>query len=151
MALRVSSVVNHDDPDEANVFRSLLSAHLLAAPARMFAPPGAGTGAGSGSRSGAATPGTPTSTSGRADSPPPRKRSRPSSPATEGLAESGGSVIRFDEDPVEAGGSTCPPSPERYRQRTQMFERLLAFVDEGAREPDANLVDMLSTPGGFMV
>ena len=56
-----------------------------------------------------------------------------------------GSVIRFDEDPVEKGGN--PPSPERYRQRTQIFERLLAFVNDDAKQPDENLLDMLSADG----
>ncbi len=134
---RVSSVVNHDDPEEAKVFRSLLSTHLLAAPARPPPPTRASTsGSSGGSRGGS-------SDAGRADSPPPRKRSRPSSPMPGGPGS--GSVLRFDEDPIEAGGN--PPSPERYRQRTQMFERLLAFVNDDAKQPDENLLDMLSTDG----
>ena len=132
---RVSAVVNHDDPEEAQVFRSLLSAHLLAAPPRPTPPSRAATPVSpGGARSGSLE-------SGRADSPPPRKRSRPSSPMPSGS----GSVIRFDEDPVEKGGN--PPSPERYRQRTQMFERLLAFVNDDAKQPDENLLDMLSADG----
>ncbi|KAI0685090.1 Muskelin N-terminus-domain-containing protein [Cerioporus squamosus] len=136
---RVSSVVNHDDPEEAQVFRSLLSAHLLAAPARPTPPTRAATPVSSGGgRSGSGSP-----ESGRADSPPPRKRSRPTSPMPGGSGS--GSVLRFEEDPIEAGGN--PPSPERYRQRTQMFERLLAFVNDDAKQPDENLLDMLSTEG----
>ena len=56
-------------------------------------------------------------------------------------------MIRFDEDPVEAGGSACPPSPERFRQRTEMFERLLAFVNADAKQPDEDLMEMLSADG----
>ena len=137
--------MNHADPEEAKVFRALLSAHLLAAPAR----PALSPAPGSGSR--ASTPSSvPVVQADRADSPPPRKRSRPSSPAL-GVAEDAlalGSIVHFDTDPVEVGeGGGSAPSPERYRQRTQMFERLLVFVDEGAKQPDANLVDMLSTDG----
>lgn len=143
---RVSSVVNHEDPEEAKTFRSLLSAHLLAVPTR--APPP--------SASGFATPTTSTASAstfssgremGRTDTPPPRKRSRPSTPDPEPGPEvsSSTSLIRYDEDPAEAGSN--PPSPERYRQRTQMFERLLVFVDEEAKQPDQNLMEMLSGDG----
>ena len=141
---RVSSVVNHEDPDEAKVFRALLSAHLLAAPLRSATASG----------SGASTPANTNipATAARADSPPPRKRSRPSTPVLDpGAAEAssaavaGMSVVRLDEDPAEEGGN--PPSPERYRQRTLMFEKLLSFVNEDAKQPDMNLMDMLSTDG----
>ena len=46
---------------------------------------------------------------------------------------------------MEEGGN--PPSPERYRQRTAMFEKLLGFINEDAKQPDMNLMDMLSTDG----
>ena len=131
---RVFSVVNHEDPDEAKVFRALLSAHLLSAPPRPLPSSASGTSTPTGA-SPAAAP------SGREDSPPPRKRSRPSSPNPD--TDEGDSVIRLDEDPVEEGGN--PPSPERYRQRTAMFEKLLGFINEDAKQPDMNLMDMLST------
>ncbi|EJF65436.1 hypothetical protein DICSQDRAFT_79600 [Dichomitus squalens LYAD-421 SS1] len=141
---RVSSVVNHEDPDEAKVFRALLSAHLLAAPPRPATASGSGTSTPSSIDVSAAA----TATAARADSPPPRKRSRPSTPnpaALEAPSVGGPSVLRLDEDPAEEGGS--PPSPERYRQRTAMFEQLLSFVNEDAKQPDLNLIDMLSTDG----
>ncbi|PIL35929.1 hypothetical protein GSI_01589 [Ganoderma sinense ZZ0214-1] len=141
---RVSSVVNHEDPDEAKVFRALLSAHLLSAPPRPL--PFSGSGSGTSTPT-ATRPGTNTIPaalpSGREDSPPPRKRSRPSSPMPDPDAED--SVIRLDNDPGEEGGN--PPSPERYRQRTAMFEKLLGFINEDAKQPDMNLMDMLSTDG----
>lgn len=56
-------------------------------------------------------------------------------------------MLRFDEDPMEVSVGASPPSPERYRQRTQMFERLLAFVNQDAKQPDENLLEMLSTDG----
>ncbi|KAH9942390.1 Muskelin N-terminus-domain-containing protein [Epithele typhae] len=146
---RVSSVVNHSDPEEARTFRALFSTHLLAAPSRML--PSAASGApSSSSRVATPTPATialPSAAGApqRADTPPPRKRSRPNTPEPD---RERGSVIKWDTDPAEleeAGAS--PPSPERYRQRTQMFERLLAFVNEDAKEPGTDLVDMLATDG----
>ncbi|KAI0358515.1 hypothetical protein OH77DRAFT_1189211 [Trametes cingulata] len=124
---RVSEVVNHSDPEEAADFRSLLSAHLLSAFPRT-APEAPST-------SQSATESSPSSV--RADSPPPRKRSRSNSPTA-----SSKSVIRWEKDPIEADDSG--PSPERFRQRTEMFERLMAFINEDAKQPDQNLVDMIS-------
>ncbi len=135
---RVSLVVNHEDPDEAKVFRALLSAHLLSAPPRPAPSSGSGTSTPTATRASSSPAAVQ---SGRADSPPPRKRSRPSSP----ISNTAESVIRLDEDPVEEGGN--PPSPERYRQRTMMFEKLLGFMNEDAKQPDMNLMDMLSTDG----
>ncbi|KAL1942840.1 hypothetical protein VTO73DRAFT_5080 [Trametes versicolor] len=112
---RVSAVVNHEDAEEAKAFRSLLSAHLLSA----FPRGAPETREASGVED--------------EDSPPPRKRSRPSSPTP---------VVRWEQDPLEEGGSA--PSPERFRQRTEMFERLMAFINEDSKQPDQNLVDMLA-------
>ncbi|KAI0829852.1 Muskelin N-terminus-domain-containing protein [Trametes gibbosa] len=127
---RVSEVVNHEDPQEAKDFRSLLSAHLLSAFPRAMPK---------------TAPVTEVETvievstdTDRDDTPLPRKRSRPGSPE-QGLKP----IIRWEEDPVEEGDGTAP-SPDRYRQRTEMFERLMAFINDGEKEPDQNLVDMLS-------
>lgn len=148
---RVSSVVNHEDAEEARTFRALLSAHLLAAPARppvasSSSRPASSLGFGAGPVAGA-------SASAHADSPPPRKRSRPSSPASGGGsgidagAEVGAAVIRYDEDPLEAADGASAPSPERYRQRTEMFERLLGFVNAEAKQPEESLMEMWSGDG----
>ena len=146
----VAAVVNHADPEEAKLFRALLSANLLATPPRPSV-----SGSGPGTSTPRAAPAPESSARGDTDSPPPRKRSRPSSPAmgadaappSSSSSTRTTSVIRFDVDPVETSEGGSPPSPERYRQRTQMFERLLVFVDESAREPDVNLVDMSSMDG----
>ena len=127
---KVSAVVNHDDPQEAQAFRSLLSAHLLSA----FPRPAPGDTASSSRPTSVAGPST-----ARADSPPPRKRSRSSSPAR---TSDDGSIIRWERDPCESEGTA--PSPERFRQRTEMFERLMAFINEDAKEPDRDLLDILS-------
>ncbi|KAI8992965.1 Muskelin N-terminus-domain-containing protein [Trametes punicea] len=128
---KVSEVVKHDDPEEAKAFRSLLSAHLLSAFPRSS--PEESTSA-----TRPASEAGPSST--REDSPPPRKRSRSNSP-TAGTV----SVVRWEQDPCEAEGGA--PSPERFRQRTEMFERLMTFINEDARQPDKNIIEMISDEG----
>ncbi|OSD06938.1 hypothetical protein PYCCODRAFT_1359801 [Trametes coccinea BRFM310] len=128
---KVSEVVNHDDPEEAKAFRSLLSAHLLSAFPRD--PPEDPTP--SLRLASEAGP-----SSEREDSPPPRKRSRPSSPVA--VPARPVSVVRWEKDPSETESGA--PSSERFRQRTEMFERLMAFINEDAKQPDKNLIDMIS-------
>ncbi|TCD65351.1 hypothetical protein EIP91_002790 [Steccherinum ochraceum] len=135
----VSSVVDHSDPEEAKVFRSLLS-HLL----------------------------TPTSKSTSASSTPPqddadtqkRKRSIPDSvgdladedevmvelsDASADELEESPPVVSFQRDPDEStwAGNRPSPNPERYKQRTEVFENLMKFVNEDARQPVQNLWDMI--------
>ncbi|KAI9062824.1 hypothetical protein FKP32DRAFT_1572733 [Trametes sanguinea] len=131
---KVSEVVDHDDPEEAKAFRSLLSTHLLSAFPPV--PPADPTPS--------ARPASEASPSGeREDSPPPRKRSRPSSPVA--AASRPASVVRWEKDPSEEEGGA--PSPQRYRQRTEVFERLMVFINEDAKQPDKNLIDMISDEG----
>ncbi|CDO76971.1 hypothetical protein BN946_scf184281.g18 [Trametes cinnabarina] len=137
---KVSEVVNHDDPEEAKAFRLLLSTHLLSAfPRAAVGDPMPSSG--------------PPSVSGpstvREDSPPPRKRSRPSSPEPAASASNLVSVVRWETDPSEAEGGA--PSPERFRQRTEMFERLMVFINEDAKQPDKNLIDMISDEVSWVV
>ncbi|KAH9858497.1 Muskelin N-terminus-domain-containing protein [Lenzites betulinus] len=126
---RVSEVVNHEDPEEAKDFRSLLSAHLLSAfPRAIDVVP-------------TAEPDTAMEVSTdteRMDSLP---QSKPlcSSSSERGLKP----IIRWEEDPVEESDGTAP-APDRFRQRTEMFERLMTFINEDAKQPEQNLVDMLS-------
>lgn len=53
-------------------------------------------------------------------------------------------VVRMDEDPEEAAGAggASLPSGERYKLRTQVFERLLLFVNESAKQPQRDLIDL---------
>ncbi|KAI0775785.1 Muskelin N-terminus-domain-containing protein [Trametes elegans] len=117
---RVSEVVNHEDAEEAKTFRTLLSAHLLSASPHPTPEPVA------------------SSSTVHDDSPPPRKRSRSGSPVQP--------TIRLEKDPLEGEGAGAP-SPERFRQRTEMFERLMAFINEDAKQPDQDLLDIMSNEG----
>jgi hypothetical protein len=150
----VSSVVDHNDPQETEIFRSLLS-HLLAPP-----------------------PATDPSEALRSDvhfPTPPRKRTRPNTPdeswtnrldedevmgdpATSVSADAiapktrnpvrviSSQALRGMEDAEERmsrndGGRPLPAL--RYEQRTRIFECLLEFVGEDSKQPSGNLVNMV--------
>lgn len=148
----VSSVVDHTSMEEAAHFRSLLT-HLLnpAAKSSPSMPQSGGTRrAGDDHQEG------------------PRKRSRSEDTWTSKLDDeeddpadehnfhsrpAGGSWISdlisgMEEDPVEVDlrrdSGTTAPSPDRFKQRTEVFEALVTFVDEYAKEPEGSLVDRLS-------
>jgi hypothetical protein len=42
-----------------------------------------------------------------------------------------------------------PPSPTRFKQRVEVFEALLEFINENAREPSGNLMDCIKAMGGI--
>lgn len=54
-------------------------------------------------------------------------------------------VISLQRDSEEETmiGDRPSPSPERYKQRTEVFENLMKFVNEDARQPEQNLWDMI--------
>lgn len=59
------------------------------------------------------------------------------------------SVINMDEDPVERelnNGKTL--SAERYKERTAVFEQLMGFVNEDAKQPDKDLLRMIDIDQG---
>jgi len=144
----VSELVNHDDPEEASLFRSLLT-HLLAPSARSI-------------------PSAPASRTSR------RKRTRSAEPEekvarqresgedddamVDGTSssqmrvevrrsiEKPRSVFTFEEDPGERALSegAQPPSPARYKQRLEVYEKLMKFVNADAKEPDKSLLDLIS-------
>jgi len=128
----VSKTVDHDNPEETSIFRSLLS-HLL-------------------------IPSKPPT--------PPKKRSRQNTPeeawtnkldGDEAVTErfsfdrslhSNRRIVNMEEDPEERGfreGSSL--SAERFQQRTELFESLMKFVGEDAKQPSANLLDMINGVG----
>ncbi|KAK0210441.1 Muskelin N-terminus-domain-containing protein, partial [Desarmillaria ectypa] len=135
----VSSVVDHNDPTETELFRSLLT-HLL-------------------------TPQSPTPVAKKYPSEhedsPPRKRSRPNTPeddtevwtnevlsaiaikppiaGMERLSINGDSLRRA-ADPVEPEGEM---DSERFKQRTEVFEELLEYVSSDAKQSDGSLLDMV--------
>lgn len=41
------------------------------------------------------------------------------------------------------------PSPTRFKQRVEVFEDLLGFINENAKEPSGNLLDCINVIGGF--
>ncbi|KAK0448391.1 Muskelin N-terminus-domain-containing protein [Desarmillaria tabescens] len=122
----VSSVVDHNDPTETELFRSLLT-HLL-------------------------TPQSPTPVAKKYPSEhedsPPRKRSRPNTPEDDTDSEEWvWSVYRLmvirsgrAADPVESEGEM---DAERFKQRTEVFEELLGYVSSGAKQPGGSLLDMV--------
>jgi len=140
----VSSVVDHLDSEETRVFRSLLS-HLLTPPPKAIPGP--------------TTPVYPDLATQK------RKRSSAETTAfdedewmdeasettsdsdTHKQAELPGPVISFQRDDAEeafvGAGDHPSPSPERYKQRTEVFEKLMKFVNEEARQPEQNLWDMI--------
>jgi hypothetical protein len=165
----VSEVVDHNNPEETSIFRSLL-AHLLAP----------------------ATPlviDDPSVTSRDVIEPhePPKKRSRPNTPdeawtdvidgdddgelspvnpsagyapssplppfnTLVGTQKRNRSILQMDEDAEEAtfrDGGTKPLSAERFRQRTEVFEGLLVFVGEDAKQPEGSLLDLVDAENGL--
>ncbi|KAF9236343.1 Muskelin N-terminus-domain-containing protein [Melanogaster broomeanus] len=170
----VFEVVDHNNPEETSIFRSLL-AHLL-------------------------SPTTPTLIDDPSVTPrgavepaePPKKRSRPNTPddawtsvidddgddeeeqqeisssnlsaehapsfqlplsrSLAGAQKRNRTVLQMDEDPEEAifrDGGTKPLSAERFRQRTEVFESLLVFVGEDAKQPKGSLLDLVDAENGL--
>lgn len=156
----VSEVVDHANPEETSMFRSLL-AHLLS--------PGVSISAGH------------PSTAARdvvEREEPPKKRSRPNTPdevwtnvidgeeedavqqpsMTEVVprcstpAKRNRAVLQMDEDPEETrmreeGQKSV--SAARFSQRTEMFESLLAFVGEEVKQPKGSLLDLVDADDGL--
>ncbi|TFK67379.1 galactose oxidase [Pluteus cervinus] len=148
----VASVVDHKDPVESDDFRSLLT-HLLvpaAAIGRTKTPPPLGD---------------------HEDSPP-RKRSRSTSPEDQWTStldevecdsdgEEDPTKIEFNspqtinarmlktiQDPLERDDGSGV-SAERFDQRNEVFESLLTFVGDYAKEPTGSLLDMVDGDGGL--
>lgn len=122
---KVSSVVDHGDAEETATFRSLLS-HLLAVPS--------GPSVGASSTDGALPHAARVLSQGSNACLPGSSDARP--------------LITFEEDQVETGMHTgSPVAPARFTQRTAMFERLLKFVNDDAKEPENDLLDIIPMDG----
>jgi hypothetical protein len=167
---QVSSVVDHGNAKETEIFRSLLT-HLLTPSLLPLSAPAEG-------RSGRSS--TPTSSSSntssglehedsREISPRPKKRSRAerknSGEWTNEIPVEGNSfdisggvqMLRDLVDPIEAiirdGGGTegvTEPAPSlssltgaRYSQRTEVFEGILSFITDGEKQPSESLLDLI--------
>ncbi|KAH9920145.1 Muskelin N-terminus-domain-containing protein [Fomitopsis serialis] len=130
----VSSVVNHGSTEEAEAFRSLLS-HLLSLPPG-GTPPTART---------AEASATPASSS--TSTPLPRQdEEMTDSTRTEESQSAKQVAVMYDEDSQEATDGSRP-SPARFKQRTEVFERLLVFVNADAKQPDKSLLELINTDG----
>ncbi|THH02259.1 hypothetical protein EW026_g555 [Hermanssonia centrifuga] len=147
----VSSVVDHSDAEETRVFRSLLS-HLLIPSAVTISAP--------------ATPpvvkpyqgGSPMKTT-------PDKELEEDEAMTDSdtgvlASKSGGEaidatrdlerplVISMDRDPEEKdinGG--IPSSAEQFKQREKLFEMLMEYINEDAKQPDRDLMRLINVDG----
>ncbi|KAJ6594243.1 Muskelin N-terminus-domain-containing protein [Mycena capillaripes] len=134
--------VDPDDPEEAESYRGLLTYLFVPKSPIMSSHPHLKT---------------PSSGSEHEDSPP-RKRSRPNTPEdsemTDGeeLPTLAAKIPPFDvqfmretEDPEEnkglSGGAAVPAA--RFRQRNELFEALLEFVAEEAKQPAGSLLGAL--------
>ena len=62
-------------------------------------------------------------------------------PSASGLVASVSTPISADQPPA--------PSPIRFKQRVEVFEALLEFINEDAKEPSGNLLDCINVMGGF--
>ncbi|KAG1767395.1 Muskelin N-terminus-domain-containing protein [Suillus occidentalis] len=159
---QVSAVVDHTNPEETSVFRALLG-HLFST--------SIATDDGSAESASA-----PKETTTCLLEEPPKKRSRPNTPdeawtsrlddededeildaSTSAAVTSSGqkrrhAVLLMEEDPEETAlrdASTKPLSPERFRQRTEVFESLLQFVGEDGKQPMGSLLDVVDAEDGI--
>lgn len=166
---QVSSVVDHSNAKETEVFRSLLT-HLLTP---SLLPPSSPSEGRSG-RSPTSTSSSSHTSSGlehedsREISPRPKKRSRAerkdSGEWTNEIPVEGDSIdivggvqmLRDLVDPLEAiirdGGAegATEPTPSlssltgaRYSQRTEVFEGILDFITDGEKQPSESLLDLI--------
>jgi len=74
--------------------------------------------------------------------PIPDPSQNPSDPSSaSGLVASGPTPALMDQPPA--------PSPIRFKQRVEVFEALLEFINEDAKEPSGNLLDCINVIGEF--
>ena len=153
-------MVDHSDEEETRIFRSLLS-HLLTSPIPIVPTTRV-------EKPAKPTLVVPETTSFSSDEASPMKisavddaRSLPGTLESDevmGDAQSAvdappppaRSVVSMEEDPVEHeindGGKA--PSAERYKERTAVFEQLMSFVNEDAKQPDSDLLRMFNVDQG---
>ncbi|KAJ7723519.1 Muskelin N-terminus-domain-containing protein [Mycena metata] len=139
----VYPVVDQDDAEETEAYRGLLSYLFIPASPIMSSHPHLKT---------------PSADSDHEDSPP-RKRSRPNTPEdtemtapseVEELPAPAAKIPPFDvqlvretEDPEEGKGGATAVSAARFQQRNALFESLLEFVNEAAKQPSGSLIGTL--------
>ncbi|KDR67554.1 hypothetical protein GALMADRAFT_258218 [Galerina marginata CBS 339.88] len=154
---QVSSVVDHANIKETEIFRSLLT-HLLAPPPTPSALESRPSSSSSGS-----TVGSLEHEDTRESSNRPTKRSRGATESSEGgvwtnelsatsddppaFLSGGAQRLRETTDQLEAiirGEDAEPPlSGPRYSQRTEVFESILKFITESEKQPEDSLLDLV--------
>ncbi|KAK0240471.1 Muskelin N-terminus-domain-containing protein [Armillaria nabsnona] len=125
----VSSVVDHNDPTETELFRSLLTHLLTPQPPALVAQK---------------------YPSEHEDSPP-RKRSRPNTPEDDTEVWTNEVAIKSPMERLSISGDLLRRAAEpegevdaeRFKQRTEVFEELLGYVSSDAKQPDGSLLDMV--------
>jgi hypothetical protein len=165
---QVSSVVDHSNAKETEVFRSLLT-HLLTP--SLLPPSSPSEGRSGRSPTPVSSPSNKSSglehEDSREVSPRPKKRSRPERkdsevwtneiPVEGDSLDVGGGVqtLRDVVDPLEAiirdgAEGVTEPAPSlssltgaRYSQRTEVFEGILAFITDGQKQPSESLLDLI--------
>jgi hypothetical protein len=146
----VFTTVDHNDQEETSIFRSLL-AHLLVPATSLIS----STSYHSGTHK--------ADSESEDNDAPPKKRSRQSTPEElwtsrldedDLMSETGPSdrapqsdcaTLSMEEDPEERAvrGGKNPLSPARFKQRTEVFESLLEFIEDEAKQPPGNLLDKM--------
>ncbi|KAJ7451722.1 Muskelin N-terminus-domain-containing protein [Mycena galericulata] len=139
---RVLPVVDQDDPVETETYRGLLSYLFTPTTPPMSSHPHLKT---------------PSSDYDHEDSPP-RKRSRPNTPEdSEMLTPPAVDVpapaakippfdvqlVKETADPAETKGGAAAISAARFQQRNALFESLMEFVSEDAKQPSGSLLGAL--------
>ncbi|KAF5383443.1 hypothetical protein D9757_006088 [Collybiopsis confluens] len=171
---QVSEVVNHDNENETQLFRSLLT-HLLAVSSPPLPSPSGTSTAEEDSahfsdrsrppaeRFASESMISPANTPERAGSPIKVDRLEPNSEP--GSAGSGDSVLesrvlpssdplKISEDPYETSlrpTAAQPVSQERFAQRTKTFEAILEFVADEVKQPSGSLLDLIDVDVGSPV
>lgn len=136
----VSSVVDHADPEDSRIFRSLLS-HLLS--------PSTAPSEAALTRKRSREDDSPAKPSVTLDEDDPMAppASPVRSPSTSTSASR--SVISLEPDPEETNiGIAAPVSPARFKQRTEVFEQLMVFVNADAKQPDKDLARLINVDFG---
>jgi hypothetical protein len=158
LKIEVSKVVNHDDPEEAAIFRSLLR-HLLSPsmnstqaetlsskPQIFLARPLINREPSNESESSneeAWTNALDEEEVARELAPPILPLPSTSTPSH----SISGHALRSVPDPLENGPVGNELSADRFQQRTEVFEGLLEFISEEWKQPSGSLLDMINCHG----
>ncbi|KZT29147.1 hypothetical protein NEOLEDRAFT_1128727 [Neolentinus lepideus HHB14362 ss-1] len=134
----VSSVVDHSCPEEEDVFRSLLS-HLVAQSPRVESVR---------DRTRQLAEEVPSVSLSLADIDDDMSATSPmdtTPSATPSLDPPSGAPLSWEQDPEEKclKGDSVELPAERFKQRTEVLQRILTFINEEAKEPEDDLIHFM--------